>query len=83
MFLGQSDFKMSMVSFFQKMSEKMEKGAEKYGRDTYLSRPASSILAEAEDELVDVANYCFMTWQRINKLVKKLEEKKIQGGAEE
>jgi|ETNvirnome_2_300_1030623.scaffolds.fasta_scaffold00052_40 hypothetical protein len=51
------------------MNEGFEKGKTIYG-DKYLSKSHNELLVDMQEECRDIANYCFMLWEKIERLKK-------------
>jgi len=60
---------LSMSKFQKFMNEGFEKGKTIYG-DKYLSKSHNELLVDMQEECRDIANYCFMLWEKIERLKK-------------
>jgi len=50
---------------------RLEKGRRKYGDDAYWYR---DILTEIQEELLDIMNYAYLQWLKVQRLKEQLEE---------
>jgi len=55
-------------NFTEDMHVRMEKGQQEYGDTSFETAPKETV-KEIQEELLDVANWAFILWRKIDKLV--------------
>jgi len=76
---GVIDWRSLDQEFNQCRSSRLAMGEHEYG-DRGFRRCAPEGLAEAEEEIIDLANYCLMVWTRIRTLRNRLRELEARHG---
>jgi hypothetical protein len=70
-----------LEDFVAAVRRRLEKGREAYGDRTF-ELPASNIIIEAQDELLDAA-YSFIAWCRLERLRQELDRVGLPSGQEQ
>ena len=68
-----TDWKPLLSDFQQKMSNRMEAGFREYGDASFDAEPIS-LLQEIEEELLDVSNWSFIMWARVQRMKRRLRD---------
>ncbi len=63
--------------FKGRMHNRMSKGEEEYGTSSF-DRKVIELIEEAQEELLDTANWAFLAWQKLEKLLVKLRAAGIE-----
>ena len=73
----QPEWKNHFPRFIQRLEKRLRQGHREYG-DRSFQRPTFSLIAEIEEEVLDQANWAFITWTRLHDLrerVRLLEDR--------
>jgi hypothetical protein len=76
------DSRESFHAFALAVAERLEAGERQYRGRTF-ELPASSIIAEAQAELLDNAVYSFIAWVRLERLRQELDRVGLPSGQEQ
>jgi hypothetical protein len=80
--INRNDWREKFQSFALAVSERLDAGERQYRGRTF-ELPASSIIAEAQAELLDNAAYSFIAWCRLERLRQELDRMRPPVGQEE
>ena len=58
-------------TFIEQLEARLELGVEEYGDESFL-KPPRTLLYEIQEELLDVCNWSFIMWKRLNDLKARL-----------
>ena len=67
----------SFAAFMRGVASRLEAGAREYG-DVSFERPATELLSEIEEELLDVCAWSFIAWTRLRAVAESAKEATVE-----